>query len=454
MLMDAVLDRLIQQTPMAVAARGALEYALAPGPLDELFEQLVGPRTDRQLLFSACVDLMARVVTRVDRSVLASYRAAADLPVYVSAVYDRLNRIPLEAARQLVRHTADRLEPVIRGMGGAAADPLPGYRVKILDGNHLAHTQRRLKPLRDVAAGPLPGQSLVVLDPALGLALDVIPGADAHAQERSLLDPVLDGVRANDVWVADRNFCTTEVVFGVARRGGYFVIGRHASTLSWEDESGWADGGRADTGSVREQALDLTGPRGTRLRVRHIRLTLDAPTADGDGWIEVVTNLPAEAAGAGAVAELYRGRWGVEGLFHRLTVVLNCEVNTLGYPPAAVFAFGVALASSNAYAAVRAAVRGEHGAGAAEAVSEYYVSAELERTVAGMGVAVPADTWAPVAGWSAAQVGAWLRSVVRHMSANRYRKATRGPKKPKPRRTRFARAKHIATARLLNGGYP
>ena len=58
------------------------------------------------------------------------------------------------AGRELVRHTAQRLEPVIRAIGGAEPDPLPGYRVKVLDGNHLGETQRRIKPLRDVAAGP------------------------------------------------------------------------------------------------------------------------------------------------------------------------------------------------------------------------------------------------------------------------------------------------------------
>jgi hypothetical protein len=451
MLMDAVIERFIQHTPMAVAVRGTLEYAFAPEPLDAFFEDLVGEREDRQLLFSTCVDLMATVVNRASRSVLASYRAAADVPVRVSAVYRRLQRMPLEAGRQLVRHTATRLEPVIRAMAGAAADPLPGYRVKILDGNHLARTQRRLKPLRDVAAGPLPGQSLVVLDPALGLALDVIPCADAHAQERSLLAPVLEGVRPNDVWIADRNFCTTGFLFGVAERGGSFVIRRHASTLSWEEESPWVAGGRTDTGVVEEQTIELIGPGATPLSVRRIRLTLDRPTRDGDPVIEVLTNLPAEVVPAVTVVEQYRSRWTVEGLFHRLTVVLGCEVNTLGYPPAALFAFCVALAASNAYAAVRAAVRGEHGAAAAEELSEFYVSAELERTAEGMAVAVPAETWAPIAGWSPGQMGAWLRSVVRHMRPERYRKAKRGPKKPKPRRTRFAKEKHIATDRLLNG---
>ena len=95
------------------------------------------------------------------------------------------------------------------------------------------------------------------------------------------------------------------------------------------------------------------------------------------------------------------------------------------------------------------AVRGERGAVAAEELSEYYVSSELERTVEGMHVAVPEESWTPITGWSAEQMGQWLRSVVRHMKPERYRKAKRGPKKKKPRRTRFVKEKRIATARLL-----
>ena len=86
-----------------------------------------------------------------------------------------------------------------------------------------------------MVAGPLPGQTLVVLDPALGLAIDVVPCEDGHAQERSLLGPVLETVAENAVWVADRNFCTTPFLFGIAGRTGFFVIRRHATTLTWEE---------------------------------------------------------------------------------------------------------------------------------------------------------------------------------------------------------------------------
>lgn len=449
MLMDAVLERFIAHSPMAVAVRGAFEYALAPAALDDLFIRAVGPRDDRQLLFSTCVDLMATVVCRVKPSIHAAYQADGHIPVNVTAVYARLARVPMTAGRQLVRHTAARLGPVLRAMGGADADPLPGYRVKVLDGNHLGKTQRRIRPLRDVVAGPLPGQTLVVLDPALGLAIDVIPCEDGHAQERSLLGPILDTVAEKDVWVADRNFCTTGFLFGIAQRKGVFVIRRHASTRSWERESEWTPAGRTDTGALTEQTLWLVGTDGAELAVRRVRRTLDQPTRNGDGVIEVLTNLPVEVAAASVVAELYRGRWSVEGLFLRLTTVLRCEVNTLGYPPAALFGFCVALAAGNVYAAVKGAVRAAHGGSVADGVSDYHLALEVSGACPGLGIAVPDETWVGIGAWSVGRMAEWLVGLA-GANLGRYRKATRGPKKPKPPRTRFPTAKHVATSRVLN----
>ena len=450
-MMDAVLERFIAHSPMAVAVRGAFEYALDASHLDALFVRVAGHRDDRQLLFSTCVDRMATVVCRVKPSVHAAYQADDHLPVNVTAVYARLARVPAAAGRDLVRHTADRLGPVIRAMGGAEPDPLRGYRVKVLDGNHLGKTQRRLKPLRDVVAGPLPGQALVVLDPALGLAIDVIPCEDGHAQERSLLGPILETVAARDVWVADRNFCTTGFLFGIARREGFFVIRRHAATLRWERESEWVAAGRTDTGTLDEQTIGRTEPEGAGRVVRRVRLTLDHPTRDGDGVTEVLTNLPAESATASAVAALYRGRWSVEGLFLRLTTVLKCEVNTLGYPPAALFGFCVALAAGNVYAGVKGALRAAHGAAVAGGVSDYHLALEVAGACPGLGIAVPVQTWVGIGAWSVGRIAEWLKGLARGANLGRYRKATRGSKKPKPPRTRFPEAKHIATARLLNG---
>jgi Transposase DDE domain len=451
MLLDAVLDRFLDQSPMTVAVRGTLEYALDAKALDALFDNVIGPRKDRELLFSTCVDLMTTVVCRIKPSIHAAYQADERITVSVSAVYQRLARVRIDAGRQLVRHTAQRLEPIIRQSGWANPDRLPGYRVKILDGNHLAHTQRRIKQLRNVIAGPLPGHSLVVLDPALGLTLDVICCEDAHAQERSLLGPILDTVAERDVWVADRNFCTTGLLFGIAKRKGFFVIRRHAATLTWERESEWKPVGRTDTGTLAEQTIGLQNPDGdgTELAVRRVRLTLDEPTEDGDVMIEILTNLPTEVTCV-LVAKLYRSRWTVEALFGRLTTVLKCEVNTLGYPPAALFGFCVALASSNVYAGVKGALRCVHGAVVTEQVSDYHLALEVSSVSRGLAIAVPGETWSEIGSWSVEQMSQWLVSLAKRTKLSRYPKSKRGPKKPKTRRTRFADKKHIATSRLLN----
>ena len=46
---------------------------------------------------------------------------------------------------------------------------------------------------------------------------------------------------------------------------------------------------------------------------------------------------------------------------------------------------------------------------------------------------------------------AFTKGLALGAKLGRYRKATRGPKKPRPPRTRFAEARHISTSRLLNG---
>ena len=42
--------------------------------------------------------------------------------------------------------------------------------------------------------------------------------------------------------------------------------------------------------------------------------------------------------------------WQIEGLFQDLTVALHCELDTLGYPRAALFGFGTALVAYNTLA--------------------------------------------------------------------------------------------------------
>ncbi|MEM9120361.1 MAG: hypothetical protein AAGD09_21125 [Cyanobacteria bacterium P01_F01_bin.56] len=128
--------------------------------------------------------------------------------VSLQAVYQKLNALEPPIIEALLRQSVSQAGELIGALGGQLPALLAGYRVKILDGNHLASTERRLSVLREVGSAPLPGHSLVILDPALQLAIDVFACEDGHAQERALLSRVLATVMYRDLWIADRNFYT------------------------------------------------------------------------------------------------------------------------------------------------------------------------------------------------------------------------------------------------------
>lgn len=68
-----------------------------------------------------------------------------------------------------------------------------------------------------------------MLDPEQMLVVDVFLNEDGHAQERSLLSSILETVKAKQVWIADRNFCTRQFLLGIAQRESCFVIREHKS---------------------------------------------------------------------------------------------------------------------------------------------------------------------------------------------------------------------------------
>src|SRR3954464_12261782 len=395
MILGDVFERFAQDSPLSVMARGVIENALNPTLVDRLFEDVADKQYTKRLLFSSIVDLMSLVVCRIRPAIHAAYQAHAEtLDATVQAVYGKLDRTEPALSAALVHATAGRLAPVIDAMNGARPPLLPGYRVRILDGNHLAGTEHRLKELRTIGAGALPGQALVVLDPRLMLATDVIPCEDGHAQERSLLGQVLAIVRPGDLWIEDRNFCTTNFLFGIAGRAAFFVVRQHASTLHWEFVGKRRACGRIDTGKVFEQTIRATNDAGEILILRRVTVVLDKPTRDGDAEIHLLTNVPAKDARARVIAELYRKRWLIETAFAELEETLNGEVNTLGYPKAALLGFCVALVAYNVLSTLKGALRSVHGeATVAEDVSGYYVADEIKRVHDGMMIAIPEDEW-------------------------------------------------------------
>jgi hypothetical protein len=394
---------------------------------------------------------MSEVVLGVHPTVHAAYQANKDaIGVSTTALYNKLDRVETGVAAALVRDSAALAEPVVKALRGNHPRWLPGYQIKVLDGNHLASTEHRLKELRGTWAAPLPGQTLVVLDQQRMLITDVVLSEDGHAQERRLLPQVLQHVEEDQLWIEDRNFCTLGLMFGIARRGAAFVVRQHGQ-LQGELLGRATRKGTTRSGPVYEQPLLVRDPdSGETMRVRRITLQLTEPTRDGDTELHILSNVPCPRASAAQLARLYGKRWSIETAFFEITTTLSCEINTLGYPKAALFTFCLALLAYNAVSLIKAALRSAHGRQQVnDEVSGYYLALEIGRTYDGMMIAIPAPHWAFFRALSDKEFADALHEVASSVNLARYQKHPRGPKKKPPERTAYQNGKHVSTAKLL-----
>jgi hypothetical protein len=462
MLLDPLFDRFTSGTPLTVMTRALLENTLRPESLDELFERLAIRQYTRELHFSTVVRTMMLVACRIYKSPRAVYiELPGHFPVSLKCFYEKLQGIELHLMRQMVRSHALLLQPILEQLPGLLPPLLPGYRVKILDGNALAATDHRISALRDQGGGALPGKSLVVLDPQLGLAIDVFPCEDGHAQERSLIPAVLETVEENDCWIEDRNFCTVGFIFGVADRKGYVLVREHAS-LPWQPPAiTLSCVGRTESGEVWEGAVHIEEEvevvedgvltKKTRtLPLRVIEIRLNEPTRDGETRLALLTNV--EKVDALTLANLYLKRWTIEALFNVLTMTLNCEQKRLGYPKAALFGFCVTLLASNILAGVKAALRSVHGEKKVEEeVSLPKVTEHIVRKYDGMMIAIPGEEWEVFRDMTAKEMAACLRELAAKVDLRVVRKAPakKSKKKANKRPPADPRHPHISTARLL-----
>jgi len=451
MLLGSIFEPFIHSSPLSIMSRALLERVFASDSLDALFRQHAEHQYTRELLFSSVVDLMSLVVCGKHGTVRAAYRAQRErLPVSLTSVYNKLAGIETDVSAELVRYSAGQLQPVLRELGAGLPEPIAGYHLRILDGNKLAGTQHRLPETRDDAAAPLPGQTLAILEPSWMLISDVLPWEDAYVQERALLDYIVAKVRQRDLWLADRNFCVRRFLLQIADRGAFFIVREHTQ-FSWNCNTRLRRKGRTPSGTVLEQRLWFTEDDGQVYHLRRVVLRLDEPTREGETEIVLLTNLPDEVY-AQTVAQTYRQRWTIEGAFHELTETLACEVDTLCYPKAALFAFCVAVVAYNLQSVLKGALRAVHGESKVqEEVSAYYLADEIAGVYRGMMIAIPAPHWEAFRRLAVLEFAALLRELASKVDMVRLQKARSNLKKPKRRRRYNRKRPHVSTFRLLQG---
>lgn len=454
MRLAEVLDRFEKVSPISVMARTTLEHLLTNDRLDDLFAAHAVQQKCGELAFSTVADLMALVAIKAKPSVNAAYkhRTREKVGVAITSIYNKLQGIEPVVGRAMVRETARNLLKVLASLKKGLPTPVVrDYKTRIIDGNHLAGTEHRLQELRTLGAAALPGQCIPILDPDHRLMLDVIACEDGHAGECTMVPDILELVQPGELWIGDRKFGTKTMIMAIALEKKSHFIFRHSlgNVPDWKTCGPKTKIGNKDGDTFYEQPIEMEF-RGQRLKLRRITIRLSTPTRKGDTEIHLLTNLPKRISGQ-QVAGAYRKRWKIETAFQQLAETLKCEIETLGYPKAALFSFCMGLMMFNLLSVIKTAIAVAHGKPEiAEELSTYYVALEISDAWLGFRIALTDDEFRRLEGHrTEAQLASRLRSLGRQVNLNQFLKSKRGPKKPPPKRKSGNRGNHVATSRML-----
>lgn len=429
-------------------ARVVLEQALPADWVDQTFDATRQRQYPRALLMSTVIALMLPVALGLQPSLHAAARRQRDaLPVSLVALYNKVKRTEPAFLRALIQGSAARLQ-ALRAAPGATPPTLPGYQLRLLDGNHLPASEKRCKRLRTAPGAALPGHALVVYDPDADLVVDLLPCEDAYESERVGAAILLQSAAPGELWLADRHFCTRPLLQAWGEAGACVIVREPANHPRAQAHAPLQPAGRSRSGAVAEQRIGLAE---MPTPWRRIRLELDTPTEAGATTLWLWSNLP-DAIPAATIADLYHRRWGIEALFGRLEGALASELRTLDQPRAALLGFASALLAYNVLALLKHHIEQAHAqTNPPLAVSVYHLVLAVRTTYAGLCIALPEEAWAPWAKAPPAALVAYLQRLAAQVTPHRLALSRRGPKqkKTKPYVAPQQASRHFATARVL-----
>jgi hypothetical protein len=438
-----MLELFRQKMPLSCLLYGLLERCFSAERLDQIFLENAQEQYTREILFSTVCDLLLSVVLKIHPSVNAAHQKSPEpLGFTVSALYEKLKGVELSVSQALLRETSEDLSEILDALGVIPEPWLPGYPVRILDGNCLAASEKRLAVHQNVSGAALPGKSLVVFDPERRLMRNVFPCEDGHAQERRLLDAVARALGTGELWMADRNFCTLGFLDQLHGHGAYALMRRHQNLPLTEDTL-FACVEENEGRRLLEKQVSVAGRR-----YRLVRVELEKPTRDGDLFIDILTDLPADIPAA-VVAELYRKRWTLETAFQHVENHFNSEIETLAYPKAALFGFALALVAYNLFSVIISALDCAHNKPVSKDISGYYIAHEIAATFLALVQLGEELDWRFIAAGAPPEFAAWLRETARHVNLRALKKHPRGPKPPKSKPPYDPKQPHVSTYQLL-----
>jgi hypothetical protein len=443
-----VLDRFVEQNPIAVMTRAIIVSMMDADTFDQIFEDNRSRQYDSTIKFSVLALTMAEIALGTKRNRNQAYiKYEKQIGATKEAYYTKLNRTEPVISEAVVDFSAGKASEMLGHLGFQPWEVVPGYQCYSIDGNHLQKTEKRVTETRFLSAAPLPGTIVARFNHQTSLFDKAYLLEDGHAQEATVLNRVVEDTQRNDLLMADRHYCITHFFFSVAAKEGCFLI-RQNSSLQGELIGKRKRIGTTDTGQVYEQPIRLRH-NGQEMVIRRVTVELYEPTRDGDMAIHLLCNLPANAGSACVIADAYLQRWEIENAFHILTMTLTCEINSNCYPRCSLLLFCMAMFAYNARQILLAALYSEHAAEDVDRMSQYQISVDTIEPMPGMLTAINEEEWKRLVPATPKRLAAFLRRTARSVDVKRYRASVRGPKKPKPPRKRCKTGTHVSTAKIL-----
>lgn len=80
----------------------------------------------------------------------------------------------------------------------------------------------------------------------------------------------MDSAGPGELWLADRNVCTSSILLALEEKQAAFLIREHGAHPYPKELGPLKRRGRVETGAVFEQAVEVEDGQGRRLRLRRI----------------------------------------------------------------------------------------------------------------------------------------------------------------------------------------
>lgn len=444
----AILDRFVEECPLAVMTRAIIGGMIDSKGFDRIFEDNRSRQYDDTIKFSVLALTMGEIALGTKRNRNQAFiKYEERIGATKEAYYTKLNRTEPAISEAVVAYSATQASNLLKNLDFQPWEVLAGYNCFSIDGNHLQKTEKRLKETRFLCAAPLPGTVVARFNHQTSLFDKAYLLEDGHAQEAEVLTRVIHDIQAKDLVIADRHYCIIHFMFGVVSAGGSFLI-RQNGRLKGELIGKRKRVGRTRTGKVYEQPIKLSH-KGQEMVIRRITVELDEPTKDGDLVINLLCNVPPEDGDGCTIADTYLRRWEIENAFYVLTMSLNCETSSNCYPRCALLQFCMAMFAYNARQVLLAALYSEHATEDVEQMSQYQMSVDIIEPMPGMLTAINEQEWAELVPSADRSLARFLRRAARSVNVKKYRASVRGSKKPKPPRKRCKTGTHISTAKIL-----